>query len=171
MNQAIEFNHFFNKKTPFEQLPWHGSQDQLTNHAEQISALINEHEKTLWAVKAGSQVFLTDQDGFSGSGSGNHLQAERLAYVPPLSLESLGDPTFMQTYGARYPYYTGAMANGISSVGMVVALGQAGLMGAFGSAGLSPARIEAAIQTIQMALPDGPYAINLIWQKCTLSWV
>ena len=68
MNQAIEFNHFFNNKTPFEQLPWHGSQDQLTNHAEKISVLINELEKPLWAVKAGSQVFLTDQDGFSGSG-------------------------------------------------------------------------------------------------------
>ncbi|MBW6473575.1 MAG: PfaD family polyunsaturated fatty acid/polyketide biosynthesis protein [Anaerolineaceae bacterium] len=163
MNQAIEFNHIFNKKTPFELLPWQGSQDQLTNHSEKISALINELEKPIWAVKAGSQVFLTDQDGFSAAGSGNHLQAERLAYVPPMALESLGDPAFMQTYGTRYAYYAGAMANGISSVDMVVALGKAGLMGSFGSAGLPPTRIEAAIQSIQQALPGGPYAINLIY--------
>jgi PfaD family protein len=55
------------------------------------------------------------------------------------------------------------MANGISSVEMVVALGKAGLMGSFGSAGLSPARIEAALQEIQAALPDLPYAVNLIY--------
>jgi PfaD family protein len=46
---------------------------------------------------------------------------------------------------------------------MVIALGKAGLMGSFGSAGLSPARIQAAIQAIQQALPDVPYAINLIY--------
>ncbi len=163
MNQNIEFQHIINNKTPFEQFPWHGRQDQLRNNSENISVLINEFEKPLWVVRTGSQVFLTDQDGFSASASGNHLQAERLAYVPPMLFESLGDPTFMQTYDTSYPYYAGAMANGISSVGMVVALGKAGMMGSFGSAGLSPARIEAAIQTIQQALPDGPYAFNLIF--------
>jgi PfaD family protein len=163
MNQTIQMNLHLSHSNPFKQLPWQGSQDQLTNQTEKISQLINELEKPLWAVKAGSQVFLTDQDGFSGSGLGNHLQAERLAYITPMSLESLGDPTFMQTYGTRYPYYAGAMANGISSVDMVIALGKAGLMGSFGSAGLPPKRIEAAIHAIQQALPDGPFAINLIY--------
>lgn len=162
MNQIIQTNLHLFQLNPFSNLPWYGSQEQLSNHSEKISALINELEKPLWAVKAGSEVFLTDQDGFSASGSGNQLQAERLAYVPPIPIESLGDPTFMQTYGTRYPYYAGAMANGISSIEMVVALGKAGLMGSFGSAGLSPARIEAAIQTIQQALQDGTYAVNLI---------
>ena len=163
MNQIIQRNFHLIQKYPFSNLPWHGSQDQLSNQSEKVSVLINELEKPLWAVKTGAHVFLTDLDGFSGSGSGNNLQAERLAYVPPMPLESLGDPDFMQTYGTRYPYYAGAMANGISSVDMVVALGQAGYMGSFGSAGLPPARIEAAIQAIQQALPDGPYAINLIY--------
>lgn len=162
MNQIIQTNLHLFQLNPFSNLPWYGSQEQLSNHSEKISALINELEKPLWAVKAGSEVFLTDQVGFSASGSGNQLQAERLAYVPPIPIESLGDPTFRQTYGTRYPYYAGAMANGISSIEMVVALGKAGLMGSFGSAGLSPARIEAAIQTIQQALQDGTYAVNLI---------
>lgn len=163
MNRTIQTNEHFFHNNPFEQLPWQGCQDQLANQTEKISALINEFEKPLWAVKVGQQVFLTDQDGFSAAGSGNHLQAERLAYVAPMPIESQGDPTFMQTYGTRYPYYAGAMANGISSVDMVVALGKAGLMGSFGSAGLPPKRIEAAIQAIQQALPDGPFAINLIY--------
>lgn len=163
MNRTIHTNEHLFHNNPFEQLPWHGSQDQLTNHSEEISALLKKLEKPLWAVQAHSQVFLTDQEGFSSSVNANLLQAERMAYVQAMTIESLGDPTFMQTYGTRYAYYAGAMANGISSVDMVVALGKTGLMGSFGSAGLSPARIEAAIQTIQQALPDGPFAINLIY--------
>ncbi len=45
---------------------------------------------------------------------------------------------------------------------MVIALGKAGLLGSFGSAGLVAPRIETAIRRIQEALPDGPYAFNLI---------
>jgi PfaD family protein len=36
------------------------------------------------------------------------------------------------------------------------------MLASFGAAGLSPARIEAAVQRIQQALPHGPYAFNLI---------
>ena len=54
------------------------------------------------------------------------------------------------------------MASAISSAEMVIAMGKAGLLGSFGAAGLPPARLEAAIQQIQAALPDGPYAFNLI---------
>jgi PfaD family protein len=56
----------------------------------------------------------------------------------------------------------GSMANGIASEEMVIALGKARLLGAFGAGGLSPQRLEAAIRRIQAALPDGPYAFNLI---------
>jgi PfaD family protein len=54
------------------------------------------------------------------------------------------------------------MASAIASTRMVIAMGEAGLLGSFGAAGLPPARLEAAIQQIQAALPDGPYAFNLI---------
>ena len=36
------------------------------------------------------------------------------------------------------------------------------MLGAFGTGGLSPQRLEAAIHAIQEALPEGPYAFNLI---------
>ena len=62
----------------------------------------------------------------------------------------------------RAAYYAGAMANAIASTQMVIALGKAGLMGAYGAGGVSPARIEEAIKEIQSALPDGPYAFNLL---------
>ncbi len=82
--------------------------------------------------------------------------------VPALPIEDLGDPGFKNTYGVRCAYYAGSMANGISSVEMVVALGKAGLLGSFGAAGLMRSRLESAIQKIKSALPDGPYAANLI---------
>jgi PfaD family protein len=127
-----------------------------------MQMLLLNLEHPLWAVKNGSHYYFTDQNGFHSSNLDGEIQFQRLAYVPPMPLTSLGDPSFMQTYGTRYAYYAGAMANGISSVEMVIALGKAGMMGSFGSAGLSPARIETALQTIQQALPAGPYAVNLI---------
>jgi PfaD family protein len=82
--------------------------------------------------------------------------------VPALPIEDLGEAGFKKTYQVRCAYYAGSMANGIASVEMVVALGKAGLLGSFGAAGLVRSVLESAIQRIQAALPDGPYAANLI---------
>jgi len=87
---------------------------------------------------------------------------EARAYAPAFQAEQLGDPEFKETYKTKYCYYAGAMANGIASEEMVIALGKAGFLGSFGAGGLVPSRIETAIQKIQQALPDGPYAFNLI---------
>ncbi len=54
------------------------------------------------------------------------------------------------------------MAGGISSEELVIALGKAKILASFGAAGLLPQRVEKAIATIQTALPQGPYAFNLI---------
>jgi PfaD family protein len=54
------------------------------------------------------------------------------------------------------------MANGIASEEMIIALGREGFLGSFGAAGLLPARVREAISRIQEALPEGPYAFNLI---------
>ncbi len=87
---------------------------------------------------------------------------EVLATLPPTPLEQLGDPNFRAFHGVKYAYTTGAMAGGIASTDLVVALGQTGLLGSFGAGGVAPARLEAAVQQIQQALPHGPYAFNLI---------
>ena len=84
------------------------------------------------------------------------------AYAPALGTQSLGDEEFRRCHGVKYAYYAGAMANGISSEELVIALGQAGILCSFGAAGLIPSRVEQAINRIQAALPNGPYAFNLI---------
>ncbi|MBC8259929.1 MAG: PfaD family polyunsaturated fatty acid/polyketide biosynthesis protein [SAR324 cluster bacterium] len=85
-----------------------------------------------------------------------------LTQVDSLQVAQLGDPEFMQAYGVNMAYMTGAMANGIASEELVIACGKAGLLSSFGAAGLVPSRIEEAITRIQQALPNGPYAFNLI---------
>ena len=65
------------------------------------------------------------------------------AYLPPLAPEQLGDPAFLDDHGLKYPYMTGAMANGIGSVEVVEAMSRAGMLGSFGAAGLSLERISA----------------------------
>jgi trans-AT polyketide synthase, acyltransferase and oxidoreductase domains len=89
---------------------------------------------------------------------GNHF----VAGIPALPIEDLGDTTFKKTYGVKCAYYAGSMANGIASVDLVVALGETGLLGSFGAAGLVRSRLESAILALKAALPDGPYAANLI---------
>jgi trans-AT polyketide synthase/acyltransferase/oxidoreductase domain-containing protein len=87
---------------------------------------------------------------------------ELLAAAPPISAERLGSAAFRAAHRVRYAYAAGAMANGIASEAMVIALGRQRLLSSFGAAGLVPTRVEAAIRQIQAALPQGPYAFNLI---------
>merc|ERR1719502_820702 len=69
---------------------------------------------------------------------------------------------FMEQYGVNYPLYTGAMAKGIASADLVIAAGQNGMLGSLGAGGLPPHKVQQALDKVQAALPNGPYAVNLI---------
>ncbi len=90
--------------------------------------------------------------------------AERVVGVlPPCRPEHLGDPAFCDEHRTRFPYVSGAMANGIGSAEVVEAMGRAGMLGVFGAAGLPLAAVEAAIDRIGRSLGHAhPYAFNLI---------
>lgn len=83
-------------------------------------------------------------------------------FAPALDPARLGDAGFCHAHGVAFPYVAGAMANAISSVELVIAMGRARVLGMFGAAGLSIAEIDAAIDRIQSALGDLPYGFNLI---------
>lgn len=110
-----------------------------------------------YVVRSNGQVGLGNQSDLAVEPN-----VEILAMLPPTPLEQLGDPSFCAFHGVRYAYATGAMAAGIASTDLVIALGQAGLLSSFGAGGIALARLEAAIQQVQQALPHGPYAFNLI---------
>ncbi len=84
------------------------------------------------------------------------------AYLPPMTAEELGDRSFRREHGLRYAYVAGAMANGIASEDLVIALSQQGMLGFFGAAGLSLSRIEAALNRFHQELKDQPFGMNLI---------
>lgn len=90
------------------------------------------------------------------------LHLDGSAFVPAVRPANLGDPTFLADHDLTAPYVTGAMANGIASVALVVAVAQAGYLGFFGAAGLSPQRVENAVDELERALGARPWGVNLI---------
>ena len=143
------------------QLPgilWQADKRKPGFTGDDLRQLLLVLDQPVWAI---------EENGKIGLAVGGNLYPGRdgpdmLGFAPALSMEMLGDASFCKTYGTRYAYYAGAMANGISSETLVIALGQAGYMGSYGAGGVSLKRIEAAILTIKAALPDGPYAFNLL---------
>ena len=125
-----------------------GIQHKLRNTADNCF-IVEDHAGRIGVANAGS---LTTED--------KGLQV--LGMVAPLEAHQLGDPSFQADYALKYNYKTGAMANGIASEELVIAMGKAGLIGSFGAAGLVPSRVEEAIKTIQAALTKESYAVNLI---------
>lgn len=87
------------------------------------------------------------------------LDGSRVLNISP---RNLGDPSFRVDLGLEYNYLAGAMANGIASEELVIAMGRAGMLGFFGAAGLSVERVTAAIHKIKTALGSLPFGFNLI---------
>ncbi len=143
---------------------WVGPAESVAYDAEGMAARVRTLDAPCYAVRAaraardGRDVGLTNEGYVQMGGDG----AAVLAMVPPTPAQQLGDADFRATYGLQYAYMAGSMANAISSVEMVIALGRAGMLGSFGAGGVLPERLEEAIRRIQEALPHGPYAFNLI---------
>ena len=125
------------------------------------SRLLNLHQPC-YVIQDQNRVGIANQDNFYEPNNSQSEKLETLMVAPTLPPQQLGDRDFLAFHGVKYAYMAGAMAGGIASVELVIALGKAGILGSFGAAGLVPSRIEAAINQIQQALPQGPYAFNLI---------
>ncbi|MEL7427720.1 MAG: 2-nitropropane dioxygenase, partial [Bacteroidota bacterium] len=138
---------------------WKGSPRAISFVAEGIREKLNNTEAPCYVVRDfGGRIGVANEGLVSSEGKGLQLLA-MVAAAPP---EQFGDKSFREDYRLKYAYKTGAMANGIASAELVIAMGKAGLIGSFGAAGLVPTKVEAAIQRIQAALPTEAYAANLI---------
>ncbi|MBI6548655.1 PfaD family polyunsaturated fatty acid/polyketide biosynthesis protein [Xenorhabdus lircayensis] len=137
----------------------------LMNGASRLNELATE----LRVVKMGDSASLLFPEEIS---SEDRLpeQATLLGSLPAVTAGSLGDSRFMADYGVDLAYYAGAMANGIHSEGMVIALGKQRILGIFGSGGLRIPRIAEAIGRIRQALPDGSFGVNLLHNPGNPEW-
>jgi len=86
-----------------------------------------------------------------------------LSYAPSLHPKDLGSRDFKHRYNIKYPYVAGAMAQGISSVELVKAAGNAGMIGFFGSAGLPMNDLEKIILRLNTEAADIIYGMNLVF--------
>src|SRR5919201_846359 len=86
------------------------------------------------------------------------------AVLPPIYPEWLGDRSFTEVHGTRFPYVAGEMANGIATTRLVIEMAKHGYLGFFGAAGLDRARVDSALDELIGALGlDGPaWGSNLI---------
>ena len=138
---------------------WQGPGASVAYDDETIRQRLRDLARPCYVIRNGRGIGVTHEGGLSTTASGG---SELLAVTRPLPAQRLGDPSFRETYGLAYAYMTGAMANAIASEEMVIALGKERLLGSFGAGGLTPQQLEDAIRRIQAALPQGPYAFNLI---------
>lgn len=86
-----------------------------------------------------------------------------LATLPAIYPEWLGDRSFCEVHGVRFPYVAGEMANGITTTRMCIAMAEAGMVGFFGAGGLGYPRVEEAINELVSRLGRrAPWGVNLI---------
>ncbi|WP_322742286.1 PfaD family polyunsaturated fatty acid/polyketide biosynthesis protein [Gloeocapsopsis crepidinum] len=140
---------------------WYGSLSSVAFDEAGIKAKLLNLAQPCYVVRSNNQIGVTNE-GYTYTADNGNRQAELLAATPPLSTKQLGDASFLDFHQVKYAYATGAMAHGIASEELAIALGKAKILSSFGAGGLSPARVESAINRIQQALPHGPYAFNLL---------
>lgn len=145
---------------PKSSAKWFGSQSAVSFDPSEIKKMLMG-QQSCYAIRdeAGRVGMASAMGNASGS---DFCSMELLCEVPPYTATQFGDADFRRTYGLKYNYMGGAMANGIASENFVIALGKAGMLGSFGAGGLVISRVAQAIDKIQAALPNGPYAVNLI---------
>ncbi|MBD6614632.1 PfaD family polyunsaturated fatty acid/polyketide biosynthesis protein [Komarekiella sp. 'clone 1'] len=141
---------------------WKGSLESISFEQSAIKEKLMVLDKPCYIVKVAGKIGVTNEGYLSAAENDTTSQVELLTFVPPIRIQQLGDPNFISFHGVKYAYVTGAMAGGIASEEMVIALGKQQILSSFGAGGLTPDRLEAAINRIQQALPQGPYAFNLI---------
>jgi trans-AT polyketide synthase/acyltransferase/oxidoreductase domain-containing protein len=102
---------------------------------------------------------LRSESGRLAVGFGGHPEAldsfySHVATLPPVYPEWLGASEFLETHGVRFPYVSGAMAHGIASPRLVLAMARAELLAFYGSAGVAPADVETNVVGIRRELDE-----------------
>ncbi len=145
---------------------WRGAGAKPVMQAADLAAALIRIKHPLYLLEQNSGYAIAEAAEFTEKATlGNDVADGALplrAYIPACRLEDLGDAGFRRDHGLRYPYIAGAMANGISSVEIVEAMGRAGMLGVFGAAGLMPEVVEDAIDRISARLGTRPWGVNLI---------
>ena len=91
--------------------------------------------------------------------SNNNGGLPLIASFPAIYPEWLGDRSFTEAHKLRFAYVGGAMARGITSSQMVIALAKTGMLGFLGTGGMGIEQIEKELQFLSTTLTP----LNLSW--------
>ena len=157
-DNGLQFSSYF----PRQNQVWQGQLDSISFDELGIKAKLLNLDRFCYVVKVAGKIGVTNEGYLCYTDNHQTEQIEILAATSPLTMQQLGDPSFLSCHNVKYAYAAGAMAHGIASEELVIALGKANILSSFGAGGLTPTRVEAAINCIQQALPYGPYVFNLL---------
>ncbi|MBF0233571.1 MAG: 2-nitropropane dioxygenase, partial [Desulfamplus sp.] len=141
-----------------------GNNLQVTYNINDFTQIIQNIRKPVHIIYDPNQkslgLALNGKISSNAKSNSKHL----VAAFPALYPEWLGDRRFLETHRVRFAYVGGAMARGITSVDMVVALAKSGMLGFLGSAGLPLDQLEKELQRLAHTLnPLGlSWGCNLI---------
>ncbi|MBI9044705.1 MAG: PfaD family polyunsaturated fatty acid/polyketide biosynthesis protein [Anaerolineaceae bacterium] len=142
---------------------WQGPIDSISFNQSEFNQKIKKLSAPIFIIKSSDeQIGITHEGHFTHSNLAKDGSHKGLGSSPAINIEQLGNQDFKNDYNLTCAYMGGAMANGISSIEMVSALGNAGCLGSFGAAGMIPSRLEKALNELKATLPNGNYAVNLI---------
>ncbi|MBM74321.1 MAG: 2-nitropropane dioxygenase [Proteobacteria bacterium] len=154
-------------------LYWSPDREAACFSPTELRTAAHRFREAAYVVKRNVQPSLKETMGVEiGIGLGgsillsNQTEEEGLEILAQLSCvypEWLGSRGFTECLGLRFPYVSGAMANGIATVEIVEEMARIGCMGFFGAAGLSLERVEQAIQRLSSLTDKNmPWGSNLI---------
>jgi trans-AT polyketide synthase, acyltransferase and oxidoreductase domains len=129
-----------------------------------IAGMVRRVREPVWVVGDGRGNVGTAVGG-EVTRAGSAAGYECLGVLPALFPEWLGDRSFGEMHGTRFPYVAGEMAKGIATTHLVVAMARAGMLGFFGAAGLPLGQVERAVGELSGELGSTrSWGVNLIHQ-------
>lgn len=130
------------------------SQRAVRTDVDGIRQIIGQLELPCYVVRTDQGIGVTTQPP--------QLGASVVTAVGPLPPHRLGSSQFQVHHGVTNSYMGGAMAGGIASEELVIALAKSGCLASFGAAGLLPDRVDRALRRFAEEIPGLPFAANLI---------
>ncbi len=143
---------------------WTGDRSTLLEDDSAIHQAICDLNQPVYVVQYQNQQNLLSQHGEAKIGVQTDSGGPPLTgFTPASSPRQLGDISFCEDHGLRFPYMCGAMANGIASIELIEAAANSNLLASFGAAGLTLSEIENAAKHLTESLRSKPFCFNLIF--------
>lgn len=110
-NNGLRFLGPTNSQNPV----WQGLLNSIAFDEQGIKAKLLNLEQPCYVVRKNGQIGISNEGELGDANENTQAEIETLTAVPPLLPQQLGDRNFLDCYGVKYAYASGAMANGIAS--------------------------------------------------------